>query len=58
VLGVTELKLVLEGLAEARVMSATPTELAVGEVEVEEGDALSVAMAVLVLEAWYEFSPP
>ena len=48
-LGVTELKMVLEGLAAVLVMSATPTELAVGEVEVEEGDALSVAMAVLVL---------
>lgn len=37
VLGVAELKLVLETLAELLVMSATSTELAVGEVETVEG---------------------
>jgi len=47
VLGVTELKLVLEALAAVLVMSATPTELAAGEVGIEEGDAPSAAEVVL-----------
>jgi hypothetical protein len=41
VLGVTELKLVLETLGELLVMSATSTELAVGEVETTERGVLS-----------------
>jgi hypothetical protein len=40
VLGVTELKLVLETLGELLVMSATSTELAVGEVETTERGVL------------------
>jgi hypothetical protein len=40
VLGVTELKLVLETLGELLVMSATSTELAVGEVETAERGVL------------------
>jgi hypothetical protein len=47
VLGVTELRLVLEALAAVLVMSATPTELAAVEVEIEEGVALSTAGIVL-----------
>jgi len=47
VLGVTELKLVLEALAVVLVISATPTELAVGEAEIEEGGALSAEETVL-----------
>jgi hypothetical protein len=41
VLGVTELRLVLETLGELLVMSATSTELAVGEVETTERGVLS-----------------
>jgi hypothetical protein len=47
VLGVTELKLVPEAPAAVLVMSATPTELAAGEVGIEEGDAPSAAEVVL-----------
>lgn len=47
VLGVAELKLVPEALAAVLVISATPTELAVGEAEIEEGGALSAEDTVL-----------
>ena len=56
VLGVTELKLVVEALATVLVMSAMPTELAVGEVEIEEGGALSTDE--IVLEAGRGASAP
>ena len=42
VLGVAELKLVPEALTAVLVISATPTELAVGEAEIEESGVLSV----------------
>ena len=41
VLGVAELKLVPEALTAVLVISATPTELAVGEAEIEESGVLS-----------------
>lgn len=56
VLGVTELKLVVEALATVLVISATPTELAVGEIETEEGGALSTDE--IVLEAGRGVSAP
>lgn len=46
VLGVAELKLMPEALAAVLVLSATPTELAVGEADVEEGGALSAEETV------------
>jgi hypothetical protein len=49
VLGVTELKLVLETLGELLVMSATSTELAVGEVETTERGVLSTDELALEL---------
>lgn len=56
VLGVTELKLVLEALAAVLVISATPTELAVGEAGIGEGGALSAEE--IVLEAGCGVSAP
>ena len=56
VLGVAELKLVLEPLAVVLVISATPTELAVEESKIEEGGALSAEE--IVLEAGGGFSAP
>jgi hypothetical protein len=47
VLGVAELKLVLDTLAAVLVMSATPTELAVGASDVEEGSGFDVGKIVL-----------
>ena len=47
VLGVTELRLVLEALTAVLVMSATPTELAAGENEGGEDATLSAAEVVL-----------
>lgn len=47
VLGVTELRLVSEALAAVLVMSATPTELAAGEDEIEEDVTLRAAGVVL-----------
>lgn len=58
VLGVTELRLVVEAEAVAAVlvMSATPTEFAVGEAESEEAGALSTDE--IVLEAGRGISAP
>ena len=56
VLGVTELKLVLEELAAVLVISATPTELAVEEPEISEGGALSAEE--IALEAGCGVSAP
>ena len=50
VLGVTELKLVLEALAAVLVISATPMELAAGELEVEEDVALSTGESAIEAE--------
>jgi len=47
VLGVAELKLALEGLAVVLVMSATPTELAVGAVEIEGASVPDTSRSVL-----------
>lgn len=56
VLGVTELKLVVEAGAAVLVISATPTELAAGEPETEEGGVPSTDE--IVLEAGRGFSAP
>lgn len=56
VLGVAELRLVLEPLEAVLVISATPTELAVGEAEVVEDGASSAEE--IVLEAGCGVSAP